>query len=210
MLERIQEHLESIYGIRSEYRAQDFLVDPESAKALGGTGRSREELLVHETDEGLELALYLEPALVARLRELDLDELLMADLGGFCEVAEGVSHFLYLSHTALEERTLSLLELEAQAEVDKFAMCLLLRWKGRAFEWAQTLVGRLFERVRLREDLSEQERWRYLEANRLAKSYCRQLLPLIREGDLSRFLSELRHSYRLGAEAKLLYFARAR
>jgi hypothetical protein len=42
-------------------------------------------------------------------------------------VAEGVSHFVYLS-SAMLERSVSLLELEAQAEVDKFAICGLLRW----------------------------------------------------------------------------------
>jgi hypothetical protein len=56
--------------------------------------------------------------------------------------------------------------------------------------------------------LSGEERWRYVEANRLAKRYCTRLLPAVRAGRLDALLSELRHAYRLGAEAKLAYFAR--
>ena len=58
MLDALQEHLEAIYGIRAEYRAKDFLIDSDAARKLGGSGRSREELLVCEGEDGLELALY--------------------------------------------------------------------------------------------------------------------------------------------------------
>lgn len=206
MLDSIQEHLENIYGIRCEYRARDFLVtDAEAARQLGGSARAREELLVSEGAEGLELALYLDPALLSRVTAAGgpLD----AELGDFCEVAEGVSHFLYVAHTAGLNRSVSLLELEAQAEVDKFAICTLLGWQhvGR---WAGTLVKRLFDQVQLRGHLDAAEQWRYCEANRLGKRYASRLMPLVSGGRLESFLSELRHAYRLGAEAKLAYFAR--
>lgn len=211
MLDTIQEHLEAIYGIRAEYRAKDFLVDGDAARRLGGSGRSREELLLSQGEEGLELALYVEPQLLARVTAAAGPHGAMtADIGDFCEVAEGVSHFLYVAHTARQERTVSLLELEAQAEVDKFAVCTLLEWGLNVGRWAGTLVGRLFEQVQFRPQLSEPERWRYSEANRLAKSYCERLLPMVRSGRMDRLLAELRHGYRLGAEAKLQYFGRAR
>ena len=210
MLDAIQEQLEAIYGIRAEYRVKDFLVDSDTARQLGGSGRAREELLVASGEGGLELALYLEPALLARVSTVGPRGAMTADLGDFCEVAEGVSHFLYVAHTARLERTVSLLELEAQAEVDKFAVCTLLEWGLHVGRWAGSLVGRLFEQVQLRPNLSHAERWRYLEANRLAKSYCERLLPVVRAGRMDKLLSELRHAYRLGAEAKLQYFGRAR
>lgn len=216
MLDRIQEHLEAIYGLRCEYRASDFLVDFETAKALGGTGRNREELLVSQSvdahGENLDLALYLEPEMLKRVSSFEarpsgaLDD----ELPSFCEVAEGVSHFVYMTHTARLERTVSLLELEAQAEVDKFAVCVLMRWGRDSAGWATSLVGRLFHRVRFNEQLSADERWRYVEANRLAKAYAERLLKLVRAQNLGPLLAELRHAYRLGAEAKLQYFARVR
>jgi hypothetical protein len=86
MLDAIQEHLEAIYGLRCEYRAKDFLVDQESALALGGTCRAREELLVAEGEDGFELALYLEPSLLARVTELGPQRAMEEDLGGFCEI----------------------------------------------------------------------------------------------------------------------------
>lgn len=193
MLDAIQEQLESIYGIRCEYRARDFLVDADAARQLGATGRNREELLVSQSAEGLELALFLDPALLEA-----------QTLGDFCEMAEGVSHFVYMTHVARLERQVSLLELEAQAEVDKFAICVLRQWSDDA----SSLIRALFEAVQLRPQLEAQERWRYGEANRLAKTYCQRLLPLIRAKQLDRLLAELRHMYRLGAEAKLSYFAR--
>lgn len=205
MLDAIQDHLEHIYGIRCEYRAKDFLVDAESARALGGSARAREELLVSEGSEGLELALYLDPTLLQRVSSRPPLE---GELGDFCEVAEGVSHFVYVAHTAELNRRVSLLELEAQAEVDKFAICTLLGWGGHVGRWAGTLVGRLFDHVQLRGHLDDAERWRYAEANRIAKRYCERLLPLVKSARLDGLLSELRHMYRLGADAKLQYFAR--
>jgi hypothetical protein len=196
---RIQQHLEAIYGIRCELRVTDCLLDEQQARALGGTMRAREELLVREEEGQLELGLFLAPELLHRAR----------DLGAFCEAAEGVSHFLYLHRAAELERHVSLLELEAQAEVDKFAICALGSWaddaEGRK---ARELFGRLFDDTRLRGTLSEQESWRYREANRLARSYCRRLLPMIAARSLERLLAELRYAYRLGAEAKLDYLAR--
>jgi hypothetical protein len=209
LLELIQEHLEAIYGFRCEHRAQDYLVDEASAKALGGSGGCREQLLVSEGEQGLELALYLAPPLLARVAAAGPSAAVDEDLGAFCEVAEGVSHFVYLARSAALDRRVSLLELEAQAEVDKFAVCVLLRWGAAAGGWATGLVGSLFDRARLRDGLSAEERHRYRESSRVARAYCRRLLPLVGSGCLDRVLGELRHAYRLGAEAKLDYFARA-
>lgn len=210
MIDRIQEQLESIYGLRCEFRAVDFLVDDASAKALGGTSLTREELLVSESDESLEVALYVEPALVRRFETCQPIDAVSSDLNDFCVMTEGVSHFVYLSHTASIDRHLSLLELEAQAEVDKFAVCTLLKWGSSVAQWSNVLLGRLFDRVSYLEHQVAPERWRYVEANRLAKNYCRRLMPWVKARNLDGLLSELRHAYRLGAEAKLTYFGRDR
>ena len=187
MVSRIQEHLEAIYGIRCEVRVSAFLVDDEDARRLGATGRTEEELLLSEHEGELEVALYLSSPLLARLTGLEdcsakalFDEALPA----YCQVAEGVSHFVYLSHTAAEDRRVSLLELEAQA---------------------LELFGRLFDRVGYNPALRPDERWRYEQANRLSRAYCKRLLPHVANRRLDRLLSELRYSYRLGADAKLRY-----
>jgi hypothetical protein len=211
MIDRVQAHLEAIYGIRCEERASAYVVGPEVARALGGTGRADEELLVSEEGEELSVALYLSPELLQRLAHFeDAPDSSVLDraLGSYCELAEGVSHFLYVIRAAQGDRTVSLLELEAQAEVDKFASCALLRWNEGA-AWARSLIDRLFHECSLRPGLDEAERWRYTEASRLARNYCRRLLRQISEHRMDLLLAELRHSYRLGAEAKLDYLARA-
>ncbi|MET0405147.1 MAG: hypothetical protein ABW123_22215, partial [Cystobacter sp.] len=157
-----------------------------------------------------ELALYLAPALLRRLAPYEhgpVDALLKRELEGFCQLAEGVSHFLYLAHTAVQERTVSLLELEAQAEVDKFALCLLHRWGAGVRSWAEELRWRLFDRVSYLPRLTEEERWRYQEANRLSRNFCSRLMGHVAARRLEGLLSDLRYAYRLGAEAKLRHFA---
>ncbi|NTX15557.1 hypothetical protein HUA76_32795 [Myxococcus sp. CA056] len=209
MIGRVQDHLEAIYGFTCEARAEVFVVDTEAAVQLGATGRSDEELLVHESGDALEMALYLSPALLDRLKPYEagpLGYLLDGDLAGYCQVAEGVSHFLYMAHTAAHGRTVSLLELEAQAEVDKFAICLLHRWGEGVGAWAQELLTRLFDRVSYREKLSSQERWRYEEANRVSRRFCSRMMGHVSGRRLDRLLADLRYAYRLGAEAKLSHF----
>ena len=211
MLDWIQERIETIYGIRCELKASDCLVGTKEAARLGGTGRAREELLLREDDEGLAMALYVAPDLLGTLRAYAStpSAVLEGELAGFCEAAEGVSHFLYMAQTAQLDRKVSLLELEAQAEVDKFAMCALLKWGHGTARWATELSTRLFDRIGFRESLSAEERHRYVEANRLARTYCQRLLPLFSSRRLESLLRELRYGYRLGAHAKLRYFAAA-
>lgn len=210
MILRVQEHLAAIYGLTCEFRATDFLVDPERARSLGATGRAPEELLVREEEGELELGLYLDPELLARMNALEhqpTSEVLERDLEHYCQLTEGVSHLLYLAHTAEQSRRVSLLELEAQAEVDKFASCLLARWHERTVTWAGELAERLFDRVSYRAELLPAETWRYQQANRLARAFCRRLLRHVAARRLDRLLSELRYAYRLGAQAKLEHLA---
>lgn len=212
MIGRVQECLESLYDVRSESRAEAFLVDRPTALALGAAGHADEELLLAEDSEGLSVALFLDPALLRRV----------AARGGWapegahgrramddwCQMAEGVSHFLYLSHVADQERRVSLLELEAQAEVDKFALPVLARWGEGVGRFATLLWSRLFQPKGYRPQLSASERHRYIEANRLAGTYCGRLLALVERRRREALLRELRYGYRLGAEAKFHYLAR--
>lgn len=209
MIGRVQDHLEAIYDIQSELRAQEFLVTPEVARALGGSGLTDEELLVHQVGDALEIALYVAPELLETLERFEHapgEHVVDGALDSYVQVAEGVSHFLYLTHSARMQRRVSLLELEAQAEIDKFASCVLSCWK-RGADFASHLLERLFEQVSYRAHLKPEERWRYEHANRLSRGFCRRLLRHVATGGMDRFLSDLRYAYRLGAEAKLQHLA---
>lgn len=210
MIDQLQDHLEAIYGIRCPERATAYVVDPEVARQLGGSGKTHEELLVHEDGEELSLAICFTPEVLERMRRYEFGNVgtvLEQILESYCLLTEGVSHFLYLLQSALQDRKVSLLELEAQAEIDKFASCVLQRWADPDTGFLGDLFARLFDRVGYHAHLTPQERWRYEQANRLSRNYCKKLLPLVRARRLDRFLAELRYSYRLGAAAKLDYLA---
>lgn len=204
----VQDHLEAIYGIRSRYRASEFLLTAEAALALGATGRAREELLLREEDGELWLGLYFAQEVQDALSSIEAagSGWVRSNLDTYCQIAEGVSHFLYVTFVAAEGRQVSLLELEAQAEVDKFASCVLHGWE-KGERWADEIHRRLFDEVSFHPELSPTEQWRYKEANRLSRNYCARLLPQVASRRMDKFLSELRFSYRLGSEAKLRYLA---
>jgi len=78
----------------------------------------REALFVRENEDGsIEMALRL-PALGRR----EIDVANDADLDPMCQIIEGVSHFVYLADRARLAREATQLELEMQAEVDKYVV----------------------------------------------------------------------------------------
>jgi hypothetical protein len=201
-VDAVQDHLEAIYAVQCPQRVRGFLVDMEQAQALGADTGAAEALLVHEAEGALELGLYLAPDVIHTLAAAPAGA-----LGPFCQLAEGVSHFLYLSRSAELARSVSLLELEAQAEVDKFALLLLRAWSEGRGRFADFLHIHLFDEPELRPGLSVAEQRRYGEANRLARAFCARLLPFCAARRLEPLLAALRYAYRLGAMAKLQHFA---
>src|SRR5690606_15694199 len=123
LIAEVQAALEALYALEGADPAEAYVVDREVARRLGGAGQADEELLVAEDAEGLSVALFLCPRLLARVEASAragrpaFDD---AALDDWCQLTEGISHFLYLSHVADQQRTATLLELEVQAEVDKF------------------------------------------------------------------------------------------
>jgi hypothetical protein len=176
----------------------DFLCGREAAARAGHAVRAGEELLVLEEPEGLSLGLYLDEAVVAGA--------VHGELAPLVQVLEGVSHFVFLATRAARGRPVSLLELEVQAEVDKFALLLLARWRRDRKVRSRALRRRLFEGVGYLPHLDEAELARYREASRLGAGYARFLEGRYVDGaDVEGLLRELRRAYRLGAGEKLGY-----
>jgi hypothetical protein len=190
----VQNQLEAICAIECP-RASLFLLHPEQAQLLRSPGAD-EELWMREDGDCLEIGLYYSPALRTRLEERSLRDTAWLALGldAYCRLAEGVSHFLYLARSAALGRRLTMLELEVQAEVDKFASLVLHRWPWLEPAAARELHARLFRDV---------------EANRIAALFTARLLAHVMARRLDRLLEALRYAYRLGAEAKLHHLARA-
>jgi hypothetical protein len=206
-----QEELEAIYRVRAP-RVADFLVDRERARATAGDDpRAPELLIVRESEQGLELGLFLAPDVVSAVDSADPHDprpLLTAPayLPRLACAAEGVSHFVYLATRAEAGRPVSLLELEVQAEVDKFALLVLHLWRRGLRRLSPALRRRLFEKVRYHDHLADEEVERYRLANRLGGGYARWLEDrYVDEANVEGMLRDLRASYRLGGSEKLGY-----
>lgn len=189
----LQEFLETIYEVASGHLVDDFLItDVDLVRQLDARHPSgaRERLLVREGGEHIDMSLYLDAGV---LRRLSGDQPGEASFDDLCLALEGVSHFTYLCWNASHGRAVTLLEMELQAEVDKYVW---LRHQSPDSVSEELIRHHLFERFRLDESLDPQERQRYLAANYYAAKYCLGLSA--RHGRRRRrsLHNELRRFYR--------------
>jgi hypothetical protein len=198
VLKLIQDHLESIYRLAQAPDIRAFLVSEDDVRTVLGPDRRRAEewVLVREEGDGVDIGVYIDNAHLddlacAATPAQALDESFRA----FCVATEGVSHFLLLVDRARRSESVTMLELEAQAEVDKYVSA-RLHCPTRAREWR----ARLFRDASLAPDLSVEERERYREAGRLAAGFCETLDDL---RTVEALLSEVRSFWREPAAKRL-------
>jgi hypothetical protein len=201
-----QSLLSDLYALDLAYEVDDFVTtDSDLARALDAGGRELEEkLLIAETEGEADVSLYLDSGVLERLARRDPLKRLDADnLEDFWTAFEGVSHFIYYAWNAQREKSVTMLEMELQAEVDKYvATTLLLLRQGQPPQHG--LHHWLFEMSRLDERLHGDELDRYRRANRWAGKYCRKLAPAIASrapDEATR--TELRRFYRLSQASKI-------
>ena len=212
VLTRLQTLLNDLYALEMSYDVYDFLTtDAGLAHSLDHGGRQVDEkLLIAEGDDEASVSLYLDQTLVERLQDSDpssrLDD---ANLADFWTALEGISHFMYYAWNAAADKSVTLLEMELQAEVDKFVGThLLLQRQGSRL--TPNLHHWLFELTHFDSSLSGEELQRYQDANHYAAKYCRKLAPLVDEwnagGTLNRELCEF---YRYTQPAKIRHIETA-
>jgi len=210
-LAQLQSLLESVHGLDVTCAVGDFLVDDAARLKLQPSSSPEEALLVLESGEELHVALFLDDGVLRGLSARASSPWTHSRLASFCSAAEGVSHFLYLAHRARIGRQVSQLELEAQAELDKYLCVLLQLWAVGRRDASSELRRRLFEQVKLRTGLSSAERDRYRLANTLAAA-CAKVLEAkyVFTNRLDGLLREVRKLYRLGGGEKLSALASGR
>ena len=208
-IKRVQRGLEALYRVDTGCEVGDFVVGTEYRDELVTARRAREQLLVVEADGELNVALYLEPSVITNLDSHDPSHRLGDhNLGDFLLAIEGVSHFIYTVCCARAERRVSQLELELQAEVDKYVTCLLTT--EPEVEMSTTLRRRLYDDAAYEPDLDRDEHDRYRIANDNANRYAEWLEEtFVARRRIPEMLGELRHFYRQGLAAKLSTIARA-
>jgi hypothetical protein len=139
------------------------------------------------------------------LAELHLGRDASWALDPFCAAFEGISHFVYLTFTGSHRAAgVSRLELELQAEIDKYLFLRFALGIG-----GPEVVQRLYARFELASDLSPACEERYRVANREARRYARWLDDRCRTGRAREALDDARRVYRLPMARKLDRIARA-
>jgi hypothetical protein len=209
-LQRVQRGLEALYRVDTGVAVDDFMIDGEVRDALVRSRRPREQLLAVEADGEMSIALFLDPGALANLAAHDPASGLGGhNLGDFLLAIEGVSHFIYAVWCARAERPVSQMELELQAEVDKYVTCLLVAGApGRAS--SEVLRARLFGEAEYEPDLDVEERDRYRAANDNAHRYAAWLeTEYVAPRRIPAMLDELRRFYREALAGKLSRIARA-
>jgi len=178
----LQREVEELHGSEGTPDVRAFVVDDSTRRLLPGARADIPEQLFVRQDPGdpqeLELALYIAPRIVASLAHDDPHERLHAgNLDDYWIALEGVSHFVMVATRAVGQRKVTALELEIQAEVDKFAAAWhLLRAQGMSPERAaQQLMRRLFGPYALHEPMPREEADRYHVATRVARRFCAEL-----------------------------------
>lgn len=215
LLRRMQSLLTRLYDAPVEHNAEDFLIcDPQRLREVVGDQSgppSDEQVFVVQEDGSVRIGLFIDQRVLERLERQDpltaLDE---RNLHDFCTALEGVSHFHYLIWSLARDRPVSLLELELQAEVDKYATALALLTQQRAGVFPGALHAQMFSRVSYLPQLDETSRRRYQEANRHAARYCRSLDQRYlhpRRCQPDRWLAELRRFFRCGHQEKIRQLA---
>lgn len=215
LLQRMQTLLARLYDAPVEYDVQHFLFSDrrQLAAVLGedAGSMSDEQVVMVQDGEGVRVGVFLEQDVLDRLESCDpLQTLAEGNLRDYCTALEGVSHFHYLMWSLARGRTVSLLELELQAEVDKYACALALIMQQRDGRFPGSLHARLFSAVSFLPQSDAAVRRRYEEANRHAARYCRTLDERYLNRRQSRpeaWVAELRRFFRCGHQEKIRQLA---
>ena len=210
LLGHIQRSIESVYRIETPEEVERFCLERHHVDFFVSDELKarREVLLIRDEGEHANIGLYLAEEVrqradrFARRSEWPDAEGSFAHIDDFCVVLEGVSHFVYLTYCGgTQDRPVSRLELELQAELDKF---ILLRLAAPI----PNLVDRLFSGVRYHEELDPQEHERYRIANDRAKRYARWMDREIDHGRTTEVLADARRLIRRPMASKLDHIQR--
>lgn len=207
MLRPLQQLLETIYDARSGQDVRDFLLTQrrQLPKERRRVAADEEVVLVEARREAF-LGVYIDAAVLDRLEVRNpLQALTSANIADFCTALEGVSHFLYLMWNAGHERGVSQLELELQAEVDKYVAGWWLLRHQHPGHLPRELHHLLFARMCVNPALPRPRQQLYAAANGYASRFCMRLeaalasnRPVLRRAAVTA----LRRFYRLGSTRK--------
>ncbi|MFO0618586.1 MAG: hypothetical protein U0414_38700 [Polyangiaceae bacterium] len=190
---RIQERLAALYDVDAP-SVDAFLVEAASTSA---NDEPREVLRVRRRRGAVEMALHLPSECIRPTGALSLDRL--------CQAAEGVSHFLYLAERGRRELPSTQLELEIQAEVDKYLL-VVGALADQPIDPARLghVRHKLFASVRYLHPRGTPSGERYRLANAIAARFTTSLMDALqRRGMTRRLRARLKAFFDAGQREKI-------
>jgi len=181
---RVQRGLERLYRLIPTADVGDFVRRADDGE--------RETVLVRGAEDG---AVEISVALPSLGDDTELDAL--------CQLIEGVSHFVYLAERARLMRAATRLELEVQAEVDKWVV---MAASIRRFDAnrSASLRAHLYEQVAFMHGAESELGERYRVANAAAHGFVRRLeRDFVQTARFGELQAELWRFFHVGQEEKL-------
>ena len=183
---RVQRDIERFYRLERVASVRPFLKTVD--------GGERESVRIRDAEDGVVEIEVLTPTMTDH-----------PDLDSVCQLIEGVSHFVYVADRARRGLPATQLELELQAEIDKYVLLALADERFDAGA-AGAIHARLYESVRFCHPEGTEEGDRYRLANDLAARMVRRLEVLYaRKGRLSDLRDQLSRFYRMGQAEKIQF-----
>jgi hypothetical protein len=189
LAQRVQCGLERLYQLPR-------IADVDAYLEVCAEGEREQLRLREDSDGALEIALMV-PALHPVAAEPQTDTL--------CQIIEGVSHFVYVTHRAALAQKATQLELELQAEVDKYVV-LAASAQGPRLDAnrCRHLWRALYERIDFEHGPASERGERYRTANDAAARFIRCLEPkFVDRAQTPQLRHTLRTFFHEGLEAKL-------
>jgi hypothetical protein len=210
-LAALQGALAEIYDLPVTHDVAEYLLTDRARLASYSTRATDEQLIVAEDGDTVSMALYIDAAVLERLEHRDpFAALTHENLADYLTAAEGVSHFVYVAWNAGHDKPVTLLELELQAELDKYVLgAWLLR--AQCGRFPRELHRVLFDRTRVDPAAAAGRAGLYRTASAYAARFCRLVASRLerrRRGPVRELLTELRRFYRLGNARKIAHIER--
>ncbi len=221
--QEMQDAIEQRYDLTLPCQVTPFVShDHDFVRQLTGeTEIPPEMLLIREDTGNLDITLFLERSLIDSTSGSNANHHAGKEYDDYCTILEGVSHFVYLVWNAQYGRQVKPIEMELQAEVDKFVFSALAdgnsedgnsemaesrrrsRPQSQPQSKHQLLFDSLFRQVKYFHAPGTDMHHRYTVANKFAEQYCNWLSCHFQftVGDPMLY-AELARFYRMNAAAK--------
>jgi len=204
---KIDRALKEVYRLELDYCAEEFLLKhPPTLKEKKGALFIQAD---KNNNKNLSLGIHLCSSVSSELSTFESwkPDWSKAQTAAFSVAAEEVSHFLYLIHHLNNGRAVTQLELETQGEIDKFLLIFFAK-RTRSKDHFFTTLEHIFFQFKLSENLSQEEKERYLQANIDAKRFILKHRAYLENPDQQQEgFRTLRRYYRLSHPEKLAFIS---